>query len=61
MVRFSTHKFSLKNISDKFVHLTNFSINKRNTNFVKNEGKSANNTEYVASGDHDETTNEDLD
>jgi hypothetical protein len=63
LARFATEEYSndpavLKN---KFVHLTNFSINKRNTNFVKNEGKSANNTEYVASGDHDETTNEDLD
>lgn len=30
LVRFSTHKFSLKNIQDKFVHLTNSSINKHN-------------------------------
>lgn len=30
LVRFSTHKFSLRNIQDKFVHLTNSSINKHN-------------------------------
>jgi tubulin polyglutamylase TTLL4 len=33
-------------LKNKFVHLTNFSINKKNTNFVKNEGKSANCAEF---------------
>ena len=42
LVRFSTEKYTLdpKNINQKFVHLTNFSINKRNTQkFVQNNEK----------------------
>ncbi len=33
LVRFATEKYTLdpKNINQKFVHLTNFSINKKNT------------------------------
>jgi len=39
LVRFATEKYNLdpRNINQKFVHLTNFSINKKNTSkFVKN-------------------------
>lgn len=39
LVRFATEKYNLdpENINQKFVHLTNFSINKKNTSkFVKN-------------------------
>jgi tubulin polyglutamylase TTLL4 len=38
LVRFATEKYSkdAKTLGKKFVHLTNFSINKRSTNFVKN-------------------------
>ena len=38
LVRFATEKYSMdpKQMNQKFVHLTNFSINKRNTKFVKN-------------------------
>ena len=39
LVRFATEPYNLdpKNINQKFVHLTNFSINKKNTaKFVKN-------------------------
>ena len=42
LVRFATEKYTLdpKNINQKFVHLTNFSINKRNTQkFVQNNDK----------------------
>ena len=42
LVRFATEKYNLdpKNINQKFVHLTNFSINKKNTNkFVQNNDK----------------------
>jgi tubulin polyglutamylase TTLL4 len=33
LVRFATEKYTLdpKNINQKFIHLTNFSINKKNT------------------------------
>lgn len=43
LVRFATEKYSLdpKNINQKFIHLTNFSINKKNTSkFVKNNDNS---------------------
>jgi tubulin polyglutamylase TTLL4 len=39
LVRFATEKYNLdpRNINQKFIHLTNFSINKKNTSkFVKN-------------------------
>ena len=42
LVRFATEKYTLdhKNINQKFVHLTNFSINKRHTQkFVQNNDK----------------------
>lgn len=39
LVRFATEPYNLdaKNMNAKFVHLTNFSINKKNTKFVKND------------------------
>lgn len=42
LVRFATEPYSLdpKSINHKFVHLTNFSINKKNVKFVKNNDKS---------------------
>ena len=42
-MRFATEPYSTdpKNINHKFVHLTNFSINKKNTKFVKNDDKHA--------------------
>jgi len=43
LVRFATELYNLdpKNINEKFVHLTNFSINKKNTaKFVKNNDDS---------------------
>lgn len=38
LVRFATEKYSMdpKLMNQKFVHLTNFSINKKNQKFVKN-------------------------
>ena len=38
LVRFATEKYSNdpRKLQKKYVHLTNFSINKKNTNFVKN-------------------------
>jgi tubulin polyglutamylase TTLL4 len=38
LVRFATEKYNLdpKKLNEKFVHLTNFSINKKNTKFIKN-------------------------
>ena len=41
LVRFATSKYSTnaKDLSKKYVHLTNFSVNKFSPNFVKNESK----------------------
>lgn len=38
LVRFATEKYSLNqnDLSKKFVHLTNFSVNKRNEKFIQN-------------------------
>lgn len=44
LVRFATEKYSLdpKNLTKKYVHLTNFSVNKKNLDkFVKNNDKAA--------------------
>ena len=43
LVRFATEKYSNdpKLLSKKYVHLTNFSVNKKNVNFVKNQDKIA--------------------
>lgn len=43
LVRFATEQYNLdpKNINQKFIHLTNFSINKKNVaKFVKNDDNS---------------------
>lgn len=42
LVRFATEPYTTdtKSMNHKFVHLTNFSINKKNTKFVKNEDNS---------------------
>mmetsp|Transcript_9416 Transcript_9416/g.35254 ORF Transcript_9416/g.35254 Transcript_9416/m.35254 type:complete len:854 (-) Transcript_9416:251-2812(-) len=37
LARFSTHKYSLKNLKSRFAHLTNYSINKRSKLYVPNE------------------------
>jgi len=41
MVRFATKKYHYdkKQLKHKFMHLTNFSINKKSKNFVKNHGE----------------------
>lgn len=37
LARFCTEKYNLgKSLGNKFIHLTNYSINKKNTNFVQN-------------------------
>ena len=43
LVRFATEKYSndAKNLTKKYVHLTNFSVNKKNPKFVKNNDKNA--------------------
>jgi tubulin polyglutamylase TTLL4 len=42
LVRFATEPYTVdpKTVNHKFVHLTNFSINKKNAKFVKNNDKS---------------------
>ena len=39
LVRFATKEYSseVADIADKFIHITNFSVNKTNTDFVYNE------------------------
>lgn len=52
LVRFATELYSLdpKTIDKKFVHLTNFSINKKNTaKFVKNNDTDSDNAEAESS------------
>jgi tubulin polyglutamylase TTLL4 len=45
LVRFATHEYNCnhKNIKTRFVHLTNFSVNKHSKNFVKNINADADN------------------
>lgn len=51
LVRFATEKYSTnpKNLKQKFVHLTNYSVNKKNENFVQNLGKDSDGEEEQAS------------
>lgn len=44
-VRFATSEYNIKNkdIKKRYVHLTNFSVNKHSKNFVKNENADADN------------------
>jgi tubulin polyglutamylase TTLL4 len=52
LVRFATEPYSidLKTINQKFVHLTNFSINKKNTaKFVKNNDSESEDAEAESS------------
>jgi len=37
LARFSTHKYTLKNLKSRFTHLTNYSVNKKSKHFVANE------------------------
>lgn len=37
LVRFATEKFDLSNPENRFIHLTNYSLNKHSPNFVDNE------------------------
>lgn len=41
LVRFATEKYNLdpNKLNDRFIHLTNFSVNKKNSKFVKNNDK----------------------
>ena len=55
LVRFATEKYNLdpKQLGQKFIHLTNFSINKKNTKFVKN-----NDVKHDAGGDSSDDNGE---
>jgi hypothetical protein len=46
LARFATEDYSNdpKVLKNKFVHLTNFSINKRNTKFVRNDNRTGSGT-----------------
>lgn len=39
LVRFSTEKYTISNLENKFIHLTNYSINKKSKKFVQNDKK----------------------
>ena len=56
LVRFATEKYSLdpKGFNKKYVHLTNFSVNKKSANFVKNTDKKKKKTEDDSDGDGDD-------
>lgn len=34
LVRFATEKYTTKSLKRRFIHLTNYSVNKRNEDFV---------------------------
>jgi len=53
LVRFATEPYNLdaKNMNAKFVHLTNFSINKKNSKFVKNEDAAGDDSSDADGGD----------
>ena len=37
LVRFSTHKYTLRNLKCRYAHLTNYSLNKKSRHFVSND------------------------
>ena len=39
LVRFSTKRYSLRNLRSRFTHLTNYSINKKSGSFKVQEGR----------------------
>ncbi|KAJ1461445.1 tubulin-tyrosine ligase family-domain-containing protein [Pelagophyceae sp. CCMP2097] len=39
LVRFSAHKYTMKNLRCRYVHLTNYSVNKNSKKFVENDGE----------------------
>lgn len=41
LVRFSTKRYSLKNLRSRFTHLTNYSINKKSGSFKVRRGRAA--------------------
>lgn len=45
LVRFATHEYNCKHkdITKRFVHLTNFSVNKHSKKFIKNQNADADN------------------
>ena len=53
LVRFSTEKYSLKpkNMNKQCVHLTNYSINKKAENYVRNNNKDSDNEDEQATED----------
>ena len=52
LVRFATEKYSLNNSLDKkFVHLTNFSVNRKNQKFVQNNDHSESDDEHSSKWD----------
>ena len=62
LARFATEEYSNdpKILKNKFVHLTNFSINKRNVKFVRNDNRTGSATKKAGSG-NDENDNVDED
>ena len=55
LARFATEEYSNdpKVLKNKFVHLTNFSINKRNTKFVRNDNRTGSGTRKPQEQDDD--------
>jgi hypothetical protein len=60
LARFATEEYSNdpKILKNKFVHLTNFSINKRNIKFVRNDNRTGSATRKTGN-DEDENADED--
>ena len=51
LVRFATEKYSLNSLDKKFVHLTNFSVNRKNQKFVQNNDQSESDDEHSSKWD----------
>jgi tubulin polyglutamylase TTLL4 len=41
LVRFATEKYSTKNLKKRFIHLTNYSVNKKADHYVPNTNQEA--------------------